>query len=52
MFFFFSPEYSLFVGELTDDVDDFALYDGFSKRYQSVKAAKGNKTRYPDVRFY
>ena len=33
-------EYSIFVGDLTDDVDDFSLYETFQKRYSSCKGAK------------
>ncbi|XP_023238064.1 tRNA selenocysteine 1-associated protein 1-like [Centruroides sculpturatus] len=33
-------EYSLFVGDLTPEVDDLELYNCFSSRYPSVKAAK------------
>lgn len=33
-------EHSLFIGELSEDVDDFALYSAFHKKYNSVKAAK------------
>ena len=36
-----SPEYSLFVGDITDDVDDLQLYSTFAKRYKSCQAAKG-----------
>ena len=35
-------EYSLWVGDLTPDVDDFALYKTFGTRYNSIKTAKGN----------
>ena len=38
--YFFSQEYSLFVGDLSDDVDDLKLYAAF-KRYPSLKTAKG-----------
>ena len=34
-------EYSLWVGDLTPDVDDFALYKTFGTRYNSIKTAKG-----------
>lgn len=34
-------EYSLWVGDLTPDVDDFALYKTFGSRYNSIKTAKG-----------
>ena len=33
-------EYSLFVGDLTPEVDDYILYNGFSK-YKSCFAVKG-----------
>lgn len=33
-------EFSLFVGELSDDVDDFILYHAFKKRYPSCHTAK------------
>lgn len=33
-------EYSLFIGELSEDVDDYALYSAFQRKYKSVKAAK------------
>ncbi|CAH1775023.1 unnamed protein product [Owenia fusiformis] len=35
-----SPEFSLFVGDLTEDVDDLKLYTAFSKKYKSIKGAK------------
>ena len=35
-----NEEYSIFVGDLTDDVDDFSLYETFQKRYPSCKGAK------------
>lgn len=35
-----NEEYSIFVGDLTDDVDDFNLYETFQKRYPSCKGAK------------
>lgn len=34
------PDTSIWVGDLTPDVDDFALYQFFSQRYQTVKCAK------------
>lgn len=34
-------EFSLWVGDLTPDVDDFALYKTFGSRYNSIKTAKG-----------
>lgn len=39
-FSFFRPEYSLFVGELSDDVDDYVLYQAFAKRYRSCRSVK------------
>ncbi|XP_076368029.1 tRNA Selenocysteine associated protein [Tachypleus tridentatus] len=33
-------EHSLFVGDLSPEVDDLALYNAFSSKYPSVKAAK------------
>ncbi len=36
-------DYSIWVGDLTPDVDDLALYKFFSARFQSVKSAKGEK---------
>ncbi|XP_002734331.1 tRNA selenocysteine 1-associated protein 1-like isoform X2 [Saccoglossus kowalevskii] len=33
-------EFSLFVGELSPEVDDYALYNFFSRRYPSIKGAK------------
>ncbi|XP_076044446.1 tRNA selenocysteine 1-associated protein 1-like isoform X2 [Oratosquilla oratoria] len=33
-------EYSLWVGDLTPDVDDFALYKTFGTRYNTIKTAK------------
>ena len=38
-------EYSLWVGDLTPDVDDFALYKTFGSRYNSIKTAKGKTLR-------
>lgn len=39
-FDFFSPEYSLFVGDLTPDVDDGMLYEFFVKVYPSCRGGK------------
>ena len=33
-------EYSIFVGDLTEDVDDYDLYKTFKDRYPSTKGAK------------
>jgi len=33
-------EFSLWVGELSPDVDDYVLYKGFASRYRSVRQAK------------
>ncbi|XP_067856835.1 tRNA selenocysteine 1-associated protein 1-like [Heptranchias perlo] len=52
-----SQEYSLFIGDLTSEVDDFHLYDFFSKKFQSCRGAKvvidsfGNSRGYGFVRF-
>lgn len=52
-----TPEFSLFVGDLTDDVDDYILYYAFSKRYRSCRSAKvvlegnGRSKGYGFVRF-
>lgn len=51
------PEYSLFVGELTPDVDDLILYSHFKKKYNSIRSAKvvmgedGKSRGYGFVRF-
>lgn len=34
-------DYSLWVGDLSSDVDDYSLYRAFSLKYSSIKAAKG-----------
>jgi hypothetical protein len=34
-------EFSLWVGDLSPEVDDYTLYKTFAARYQSIKAAKG-----------
>ena len=36
-----STEYSLFIGDLTEEVDDLMLYTAFESKYKSVKMAKG-----------
>ncbi|KAK3090710.1 hypothetical protein FSP39_013934 [Pinctada imbricata] len=51
------PEFSLFVGDLTEDVDDYTLYYEFAKRYRSCRSAKvvqdqnGKSKGYGFVRF-
>ncbi|MCL4125371.1 UNVERIFIED_CONTAM: hypothetical protein GTU68_010033 [Idotea baltica] len=51
-------EFSLWVGDLTSDVDDFALYKTFGTRYNSIKTAKviydpnGQSKGFAFVRFY
>jgi len=35
-----NEEFSIFVGDLSDEVDDFSLYETFQKRYPSCKGAK------------
>ena len=37
----YSQEHSVFIGYLSEDVDDYALYLAFKNKYNSVKAAKG-----------
>ena len=37
----FRKEFSLFVGELSDDVDDYVLFHAFKKKYPSCHTAKG-----------
>jgi hypothetical protein len=34
-------DHSIWVGDLTPEVDDFQFYKFFSARFQSVKSAKG-----------
>ncbi|MBN3285875.1 TSP1L protein, partial [Polyodon spathula] len=34
------PEYSVFVGDLTPEIDDFQLYEFFVKKYASCKGGK------------
>ena len=41
LLFSYSPEYSLFVGDLTEEVDDYTLYQAFSRRFKSCRSAKG-----------
>ncbi|KAJ8279591.1 hypothetical protein COCON_G00066570 [Conger conger] len=51
------PEYSVFVGDLSSEVDDFQLYDFFVKKYPSCKGGKvvtdvyGNSRGYGFVKF-
>ena len=35
-------EFMLWVGDLTSDVDDVALYKAFANCYNSIKSVKGN----------
>ena len=35
----FSPEFSLFVGDVSEDLDDFSLFTIFSSKYLSCKSA-------------
>lgn len=37
-------DFSLWIGDVSADVDDYQLYKTFASRYMSVKAAKGNQT--------
>ncbi|XP_071964884.1 tRNA selenocysteine 1-associated protein 1-like [Antedon mediterranea] len=52
------PEFSIFVGDLTPEVDDLMLHDFFADRYQDVKGAKvvlddgGIPKGFGFVRFY
>ncbi|XP_035667755.1 tRNA selenocysteine 1-associated protein 1-like isoform X2 [Branchiostoma floridae] len=52
-----TPEYSIFVGDLTPEIDDGSLQEFFGRRYSSCKAAKvvldaaGNSRGYGFVRF-
>jgi hypothetical protein len=39
------PEFSLHIGDLSSDVDDYTLYCAFAKNYRSVRGAKG-KTKW------
>ena len=49
-------DFSIWVGDLTSDVDDLQLYRFFSNRYQSIKSAKGNlcltESTLPSLRIY
>jgi len=35
-------DFSVWLGELSSDVDDYQLYKTFACRYQSIRTAKGN----------
>lgn len=37
-------EFSVWVGDLSSDVDDYSLYRAFSINYTSIKTAKGKRT--------
>lgn len=39
-FLVFRPEFSVFVGDLTSEVDDYQLHQFFLKKYPSCKGAK------------
>lgn len=39
-------DYSLWIGDLSPDVDDYTLYKGFASRYPSVRLAKGKWLNY------
>ena len=41
IFLCFRREFSLFVGDLSDEVDDFILFRAFVKKYPSCQTAKG-----------
>ncbi|XP_033737127.1 uncharacterized protein LOC117325196 isoform X15 [Pecten maximus] len=51
------PEFSLFIGDLSMDVDDYVLYYAFAKKYRSCRSAKvvlensGRSKGYGFVRF-
>ncbi|OWF46042.1 tRNA selenocysteine 1-associated protein 1-like [Mizuhopecten yessoensis] len=51
------PEFSLFIGDLSTDVDDYVLYYAFAKKYRSCRSAKvvlennGRSKGYGFVRF-
>ncbi len=51
------PDTSIWVGDLTPEVDDFALYQFFTNRYRTVRCSKvvlddaGNSKGYGFVRF-
>jgi len=37
-----SESFSVWIGELSYDVDDFQLYKTFARRYKSIRRAEGN----------
>ena len=46
------PDTSIWVGDLSPDVDDYALYQFFAHRFQTVRCAKVRLTKcYPFVWF-
>ncbi|XP_023682085.1 tRNA selenocysteine 1-associated protein 1-like [Paramormyrops kingsleyae] len=46
------PEYSVFVGDLTPEVDDFQLHQFFMKKYSTCKAGKVVTDQYGNSRGY
>lgn len=49
--FFLSPEFSVFVGDLTSDVDDYHLHQFFLKKFPSCKGAKVVTDPYGNSRY-
>lgn len=49
--FFLSPEFSVFVGDLTSEVDDFQLLQFFQKKFPSCKGAKVVTDPYGNSRY-
>lgn len=45
-------DFSLWVGDLSSDVDDYSLYRAFSLKYSSIKAAKGTIFHYLIIAFF
>ncbi len=45
-------DFSIWVGDLTPDVDDLALFKFFSARFQTVKSAKGEREKSSPVKKY
>jgi len=47
---YFSPEFSLFVGDVSEDLDDYSLFNIFASKYLSCKSAnsKNCSWSYPD----